>query len=68
MKSDDRRWPPLRWPMTVLGPATLLSSLLLQALNIQDAAEITQVVYRDASPKLRIASVCPTVATAADSG
>jgi N-acetylglucosamine kinase len=50
------------------GPATVLSSLLLQALNIQDAAEITQVVYRDASPKLRIASVCPTVAATAASG
>lgn len=50
------------------GPATVLSSLLLQALNIRDAAEITQVVYRDASPKLRIASVCPTVASAAASG
>jgi N-acetylglucosamine kinase len=50
------------------GPATLLSSLLLQALNVQDAAEITQVVYRDPSPKLRIASVCRTVATAAASG
>jgi N-acetylglucosamine kinase-like BadF-type ATPase len=46
----------------------MLSSLLLQALNIRDTAEITQVVYRDASPKLRIASVCPTVATAAASG
>ena len=46
----------------------MLSSLLLQTLNIQDAAEITQVVYRDTSPKLRIATVCPTVATAAASG
>jgi N-acetylglucosamine kinase len=50
------------------GPATMLSSLLLQAVNIQSAAEITQVVYRDTSPKLRIASVCPIVATAAASG
>ena len=50
------------------GPPTMLSSLLLQALNIRDAAEITQVVYRDAFPKLRIASVCPTVAVAASSG
>ena len=50
------------------GPVTTLSSLLLQALNIQDAAEITQVIYRDASPKLRIAGVCPTVAAAAASG
>jgi N-acetylglucosamine kinase len=50
------------------GPPTMLSSLLLQALNIRDAAEITQVVYRDAFPKLRIASVCPTVAVAAASG
>jgi len=50
------------------GPATMLSSLLLQALNIRDATEITQVVYRDASPKLRIASVCPTVAIVAASG
>jgi len=50
------------------GPATTLSSLLLEALAIQDASEITQAVYRAASPKLRIASVCPTVATAAASG
>jgi N-acetylglucosamine kinase len=50
------------------GPATMLSTQLLQALDIQDAAEITQVVYRDVSPKLRIASVCPTVASVAASG
>jgi N-acetylglucosamine kinase-like BadF-type ATPase len=50
------------------GPATFLSSLLLQALNIQDPAEITQVVYRDASPKLRIAGVSSAVAAAAASG
>ena len=67
-KSGDRPWPPLRWPNDGAGPRTRLSSLLLEALNIRDAAEITQVVYRDASPKLRIASVCPSVATAADSG
>ena len=50
------------------GPATLLSSLLLQALDIHDASEITQVVYRDVSPKLRIAGVCSAVAAAAASG
>ena len=50
------------------GPATLLSSLLLQALDIHNATEITQAVYRDASPKLRIAGVCSTVAAAAASG
>jgi N-acetylglucosamine kinase-like BadF-type ATPase len=50
------------------GPGTLLSSLLLQALNIHDPAEITQVIYRDASPKLRIAGVSSTVAAAAASG
>lgn len=49
-------------------PVTRLSSLLLQALDIHDAAEITQAVYRDVSPKLRIASVCSTVAAAAMSG
>lgn len=50
------------------GPATLLSSLLLQALNIQDAAEMAHAIYRDASPKLRIAGVCSTVGAAAASG
>ncbi|HEX2522466.1 MAG TPA: BadF/BadG/BcrA/BcrD ATPase family protein, partial [Terriglobia bacterium] len=50
------------------GPSTLLSSLLLQALEIHQVSEITQAVYRDVSPKLRIASVCSTVAAAAASG
>ena len=50
------------------GPSTMLSSMLLQALDIRDVPEITQAVYRDASPKLRIASVCSTVAAAAASG
>jgi len=50
------------------GSATALSSLFLQALNIEDASGITQAVYRDASPKLRIASMCPIVAMAAASG
>lgn len=50
------------------GPPTMLSSMLLQALDIRDVPEITQAVYRDASPKLRIASVCSTVAAAAASG
>lgn len=50
------------------GPATLLSSALLRALDIHEAPEITQAVYRDASPKLRIAGVCSRVAAAAASG
>ena len=50
------------------GPPTLLSSVLLQALHVHDPADITQVVYRDASPKLRIADVSPMVAAAAASG
>jgi N-acetylglucosamine kinase-like BadF-type ATPase len=50
------------------GPSTVLSSLLLRALDIQQISEITQAVYRDVSPKLRIASVCSTVAAAAASG
>jgi N-acetylglucosamine kinase-like BadF-type ATPase len=50
------------------GPSTMLSSLLLRALDIDQVPEITQAVYRDVSPKLRIASVCSTVAAAAASG
>ena len=50
------------------GPATQLSSRLLQLLAIHHASEITQAVYQDPSPKLRIASVCSTVAAAAVSG
>jgi glucosamine kinase len=49
-------------------PSTMLSTLLLQALEIHQIPEITQAVYRDMSPKLRIASVCSTVAAAAASG
>ena len=50
------------------GPATLLSSLLLEALAIPDATRITEAIYRDESPKLRIAGVCSTVASAAAAG
>jgi N-acetylglucosamine kinase-like BadF-type ATPase len=50
------------------GPATLLSSRMLEALNIHDPDEITQAVYRDGSPKLRIAGVSSMVAAAAASG
>jgi N-acetylglucosamine kinase-like BadF-type ATPase len=51
-----------------LGSKTALTPLVLQSLNIEDAALIPQVVYRDPAPKLRIAHVCSIAAQAAQGG
>jgi N-acetylglucosamine kinase-like BadF-type ATPase len=51
-----------------IGPKTVLTSLVLEALKIPGPAEMTQVIYRDPAPKLRIAALSAVAAQAAESG
>ncbi|MEW5974506.1 MAG: BadF/BadG/BcrA/BcrD ATPase family protein [Acidobacteriota bacterium] len=50
------------------GPPTGLSPLLMEELDVSDPGLIPQVVYRDPTPKLRIAQLCGAVARAAQAG
>jgi len=51
-----------------LGPRTLLTPSILEVLGLEDECGITDAVYRDGQPKLRIASIATVVATAAQKG
>lgn len=51
-----------------LGPATMLTPLILEALQIPDPGKITQAIYRDRAPKLRIAAMSAVAAQAAEGG
>ena len=51
-----------------IGPKTVLTSLILEALKIPDTAAITQAIYRDPVPKLRMAAMSAVVAQAAEAG
>jgi glucosamine kinase len=51
-----------------LGPATQLTSLILQALRIDDPDKITHAIYRDPAPKLRIAAISAVASQAAEAG
>jgi glucosamine kinase len=50
-----------------MGPQTSLTRLVLEALQIEDPAQITQI-YRDLIPKLRIAAMSAVAAQAAEAG
>jgi N-acetylglucosamine kinase-like BadF-type ATPase len=51
-----------------IGPSTVLTLLILDAMKIPDAAAMTQVIYRDPAPKLRIAALSAIVSQAAEAG
>jgi N-acetylglucosamine kinase-like BadF-type ATPase len=51
-----------------IGPKTVLTSLILEALKIPDTAAITQAIYRDRVPKLRMAAMSAVVTQAAEAG
>jgi N-acetylglucosamine kinase-like BadF-type ATPase len=51
-----------------LGPETALTALILESFNVQDAALLPQVLYRDPKPKLRIAGVSSLATRAAQAG